>query len=147
MREYMRPTMQGEVFAANEYVAVCWRVGCKNNTSWHNKYTNAPDISGWGGVAEGPYDYPFSHDGDCRNPSNNYFRGDPNGDNIEFVMETTSGDLGNLSGGFCTWTDANSNGIVDTDDVIYWYTAANDGRRWNHWGRVQSTDLTHPNRS
>lgn len=150
MREYVRPMMTGETFAPNEYVAVCWTVGCRNNTTYGNHNSNAPfgDYH-WSGV-EGPYDEVFSHTGDCSVSSNNYFQGNADGSGLSFVMETSS-DQGNLTGGFDYWVDVNRNGIVDGNgsdgsDVIYWYTD-NGSRRWNHWGYVQSAEDSHPNRS
>ena len=92
----------------------------------------------------------FSHKGECRNASNNYFRGNSDGSNLEFHKETSS-DQGELTGGFDDWIDVNGNGIVDGNggigsDVIYWYTS-NGTRRWNHWGYVQSASSDHINRS
>lgn len=149
MKAYITPMMTSEVFAPNEYIAVCWQVACSNNTTYYNHHSNAPSIDRWSGV-EGPYDDVFSHNGDCRNASNNYFRGNSDGSNLEFLMETSS-DQGELTGGFDDWIDVNGNGIVDGNggkgsDVIYWYTR-NGTRRRNHWGYVQSASSDHINRS
>ncbi len=143
MREYVRPMMTGETFAPNEYVAVCWTVGCRNNTTYWNHDSNAPYGDLWN-VEEGPYDRVFSHDGDCRNPGNNYFRGNADGSNLAFVYEDSQ-DQGNLTGGIDRWVD-NGDDIVGTGDVIYWHTS-NGSRTWNHWGYVQSADGDHMNRS
>lgn len=143
MREYVRPMMTGETFAPNEYVAVCWAVGCQNNTTYKNHKSNAPYGNLWN-VEEGPYDSVFSHDGDCRNPGNNYFRGNADGSYLAFVYEDSQ-DQGNLTGGIDRWVD-NGDGIVGTGDVIYWHTS-NGSRTWNHWGYVQSADGDHMNRS
>lgn len=147
--KWEEPRILVQEFIPNEYVAVCWSVGCQNNTTFSNHNSNAPYGNHWSG-REGGYDLPFSHDGDCRNAGNNYFRGNANGSGLEFVMET-SHDQGNLSGGYDDWVDVNGNGMVDGNgsqgsDVIYWYTD-NGSRRWNHWGYVQSAASGHPNRS
>lgn len=142
-KAYKTPTACAEEFMPNEYVAVCWSVGCKNNTTYRNHNSNAPYGNRWT-VEEGPYDRPFSHDGDCRNASNNYFRGNADGSNLSFVYED-SHDQGNLSGGLDRWVD-NGDGVVGSGDVIYWHTS-NGSRTWNHWGYVQTADSAHPNRS
>lgn len=142
-KRWEEPKIMVQEFLPNEYVAVCWSVGCSNNTTFHHHCSNAPYGNQWSGT-EGPYDEVFSHDGSCRNPENNYFSGNADGSGLRFVNEDSS-DQGYLTGGFDKWIDANNNGIVDTRDVIYWYTD-NGGRRWNHWGYVQSTS-SHPLRS
>lgn len=35
-RAYVRPTMVGERFVANEYVAACWKINC--NVPWGYGY-------------------------------------------------------------------------------------------------------------
>ena len=147
--EWKNPSIQVQEFEPNEYVAVCWSVGCRNDTTYYKQWSNAPYGNHWSG-REGDYDKPFSHDGDCRDAGNNFFRGNADGSGLEFVLET-SHDQGNLTGGFDYWYDTNSNGVVDGNgnsgsDVIYWYTD-NGSRRWNHWGYVQSAESSHPNRS
>ncbi|MGN0422043.1 MAG: hypothetical protein ACI4EY_04840 [Lachnospiraceae bacterium] len=141
-KEYVTPTMVGECFIANEFVSTCWRVGCKNTTTQGNQNSNAPYSNMWK-QNEGPYDNMFSHDGDCRNASNNYFQA--NGTNIIFEFERNS-EQGNLGGGFDNWVDVNNNNIVDTKDVVFWHTS-NKERTWNHWGYVESVDAAHINRS
>ena len=141
-KQWTLPCILVQAFEANEYVAVCWKVGCGNNTTKHNQHSNAPFGNRWSG-REGPYDNEFNHDGDCRIADNNYFNA--NGTNITFVEENTSAQPG-LKGGFDYWQDVNSNSIVDTGDVIYWYTD-NGYRRWNHWGYVETVDQGHINRS
>ena len=141
-KQWTSPRILVQAFEANEYVAVCWKVGCKNDTTFSNRHSNAPFGNLWS-KGEGPYDDVFNHNGDCRIADNNYFNA--NGTNITFVEENTSAQPG-LTGGFDHWEDVNSNGIVDTDDVIYWYTD-NGYRRWNHWGYVETVDQGHINRS
>lgn len=142
-KEYVTPMITTEKFVANEYVAVCWKIGCLNNTTRKNQTTNAPYGNKWT-VDEGPYDDVFSHDGSCRVANNNYFYADKN-NNITFNFETSS-DQGKLLGGFDYWEDVNNNEKVDTNDVIYWHTS-NGTRNWNHWGKVESVDEKHINRS
>lgn len=141
-KQWTLPRILVQEFEANEYVAACWKVGCKNDTTFYKRKTNALYGSKWLGE-EGPYDQPFSHDGDCRNAENNYFQA--NGTDIKFEYET-SGQQGKLTGGFDAWVDVDGDGIVDTGDVVYWYTS-NGTRRWNHWGYVQTVDQAHTNRS
>ena len=148
-KEWVTPKAVVEEFEANEYVAACWSVGCRNDTTFSDHRSNTPYGNHWSGT-EGPYDRVFSHEGDCRDAGNNYFRGNSDGSGLQFVMETSS-DQGNLAGGFDYWVDVNRNGIVDGNgrwgsDVFYWYTD-NGSRRWNHWGYVQSVASSHANRS
>ena len=126
-KTYNHPQVSVEAFTPNEYVAICWKVGCKNDTTQANQTSNAPYGNLWT-VKEGSYDKEFNHDGDCRNPGNNYFQA--NGTNITFEFESNS-QQGNLQGGFDHWEDVNSNGIVDSKDVVYWHTS-NGTRTWNH---------------
>lgn len=141
-RTYNHPQVSVEEFTPNEYVAICWKVGCSNNTTFDNQKSNAPHGNLWK-VTEGPYDAQFSHSGDCRNSGNNYFQA--KGTNITFEFENNS-QQGTLGGGFDKWIDANGNGTVDSNDVVYWHTS-NDTRTWNHWGYVESVDKAHINRS
>lgn len=145
-KKWEEPQIMVEAFEANEYVAACWKVGCSHNTSYGNQMSsggsNAPYGNQWG-VTEGPYDDVFSHDGDCRHASNNYFQA--NGTNIKFKFENNS-NQGNLGGGFDSWKDVNGNGIVDQNDVVYWHTS-NGSRTWNHWGYVETVDSSRVNHS
>lgn len=144
-KKWENPKIQVQEFMPNEYVAVCWRVGCENDTTISKQYSNALKAYGYHwNQPEGPYDSPFSHDGDCRIASNNYFRGSADGSDLEFVMETSSAQ-GNLGGGFDYWID-NGDKVVGTGDVIYWHTS-NSERTWNHWGYVETAEASHPNRS
>lgn len=144
MKKYIKPQLYAEIFIANEYISVCWMVSCENKTTYWNHTSNATYGNLWS-KREGPYDQSFSHDGSCRDASNNYFSGNSDGSNIQFIYESSS-EQGNLTGGFDDWVDVNNNGTVDTGDVIYWYTS-NGTRTWNHWGYVQSANSSHPNRS
>lgn len=65
-------------------------------------------------------------------------------------------DQGWLNGGFDYWDDRNHNGIVDTNDGIYWHTESKTtnywgqssvDRRWNHYGILKPLDSSRPNHS
>lgn len=142
-KQWMEPRILVQAFAPNEYVSTCWKVACSNNTTKDHQQSNAPYGDLWSNP-EGPYDNPFSHEGDCSKAENNYFSVNANND-IVFEFEKSS-EQGNLTGGYDAWVDVNENDKVDTGDVIYWFTQ-NLVRVWNHWGYVQSVDQAHINRS
>lgn len=146
---YERPMANIEEFAANEYVATCWKVGCSNNTTYRNHNSNAPYGNQWK-QQEGRYNSAFSHNGTCRHAENNYFSAI--GTSITFKHEDTTGQ-GNdnqgseLGGGFDYWYDKNGDNIVNAGDVVYWHTTNSEPRTWNHWGYVETVDKAHVNRS
>ena len=133
------PRIVVQDFEANEYIAACWKVGCLNDTTQLLDISNAPYGYRWG-VAEGPKDPLFSHNGPCRVPRNTYFKAD--GSSITFEFEND----GTVDGGFDFWGDVNLNGVVDAGDVIYWHTS-NQERTWCHWGVALPTDKANANRS
>lgn len=147
MREYIRPTMQGEMFAANEYVAACWGVSCSVNAandvekSW---------MVGWGPFKESNYENGQTHDlAHCGKLTNQWVI-DDNGDGIiDRMVETGTDGLGDLN---CVlYSDAKYNTGASFDGVgigsyIYWTTSAGK-RTWHHQGTVVGTDPSHPNRS
>lgn len=144
MRNWVTPEVTVQGFEMNDYVAAtCWRVGCQNNTTYYNNNSNAPYGNLWS-HNEGPKDQPFSHGGDCSKAENNYFQVDAN-NNITFEFENSS-EQGELKGGLDKWIDVNNDGIVNSKDVIYWFTYTGT-RYWNHWGYVETVDDAHVNRS
>lgn len=127
-----------EEFEPNEYVAVCWGVECDVN--WANEYE-------W---SQGDYNNGVTHDkAHCGNSSNQVIRTDDNGKPLRMVETGTDG-LGTLictiyqDGRYTTIRDVSS---VKVGDTIYWTTSAEDGRTWNHMGKVFETAEGHPNRS
>lgn len=139
MKRWVKPRTEVQVFEANEYVAACWGVAC--DVAWSNRYE-------WG---QGDYNNGVTHDGaHCGNSSNQVIF-DDNEDNIaDRMIETGTDGLGDLS---CTiYTDRSYSSIRDVSsvkigDIIYWTTRAQDGRTWNHRGKVFATAEGHPNRS
>lgn len=140
MREYIRPTMQGEMFAANEYVAACWGVSCDTVSS--NE------------VERHFYDDPI----EAQVTHNPLFCGqrthqaiiDSNNDGIaEGMYEINTDGLTDL---VCIrYTDATyeqsaSFSDVHPGDVIYWTTSAGN-KTWHHQGTVEGKYPGHPNRS
>ena len=142
MREYIRPTMQGEIFAANEYVTVCWGVAC--NWEWANNFEQQHGYWDDGNVS-----HAFDH---CGNSSNQVIY-DRNNDGVgEKMVETGTDGLGRLD---CTIYKNVANGYfvnrisvsdVKIGDTIYWTTTAGN-RIWHHKGVVTATAEGHPNRS
>ena len=142
MREYIRPTMQGEIFAANEYVTVCWGVAC--DWEWANNFEQQHGYWDDGNVS-----HAFDH---CGNSSNQVIY-DRNNDGVgEKMVETGTDGLGRLD---CTiyknvaniyFVNRISVSDVKIGDTIYWTTTAGN-RTWHHKGVVTATAEGHPNRS
>ena len=157
------PRIAVEAFAANEYVAACWGVGC--NVAASNKWEETHDSP-----YEKPKTYPWSkteyytwneyntlgsglddsHSSDHCGNSGNQVIYDYNDDKIADAMKEVGTDgLGTLD---CTiWTDDTFSTQMNIADVkigsiIYWTTAAGN-RIWHHIGEVFATVLGHPNRS
>lgn len=138
MREYIRPTMQGEMFAANEYVTVCWGVEC--NIWKANGYEQSV------GNTDG-----IKHESNHCGLFDNQVIKDNNNDNIaDAMIETGTDGLGELNcniysnDSYSTPLDISS---VKPGDYIFWTTSASDGRTWHHQGYVKSVLEDHPNRS
>ena len=66
------------------------------------------------------------------------------------MVETGTDGLGTLG---CTiywdenYTRQRDVSTVEVGNTIYWTTSADDGRTWNHMGKVFATAEGHPNRS
>lgn len=138
MREYIRPTMQGEMFAANEYVATCWGVQC--DVTLANAYEER--IHNLGGI---------THDYNHCGLFNNQVIKDYNSDGVaDAMIETGTDGLGDL---VCTIYSDSKYEVpkniksVKPGNYIYWTTSASDGRTWHHQGYVKSVLADHPNRS
>ena len=127
-----------EEFEPNEYVAVGWGVQC--DVDWANQY------EWW----QGDYNRGVTHAWDhCGTSSNQVIRTDDDGNPIRMVETGTDG-LGTLG---CTiywdenYTRQRDVSTVEVGNTIYWTTRADDGRTWNHKGKVFATAEGHPNRS
>lgn len=138
-KRWETPRAVVEKFEPNEYVAACWGVEC--NVSWANDYEMKHGGDYWNGV---------THDeAHCGNSSNQVIITDDNGNPLRMVETGTDG-LGTLN---CTiyWNEAYNTirdvSSVEVGNIIYWTTSADDGRTWNHKGKVFETAEGHPNRS
>lgn len=147
MKEYMRPTMQGELFAANEFVAVCWGVACITDKANNYEKEYYPFLPPWIGGSNN-YDLGQTHSpNQCGQIFHQWI--DTGDDDIADAMyEIETSGLGNL---LCTLTDSKYRGSVSIKDVgpgdyIYWTTQSGN-RVWHHQGRVEYTVPGHPNRS
>lgn len=148
MREYIRPTMQGEMFAANEYIAACWGVNCSTdaaNTVEKNWYWGP-----WWRPGKSNYELGQTHDlAHCGKLTNQWVIDDDGDGIIDRMVETGTDGLGDLN---CVlYKDANYETGASFDGVgirsyIYWTTSSGD-RTWHHQGTVVGTDPSHPNRS
>lgn len=128
-----------EEFEPNEYVAACWGVQC--DVDWANSYEKSHGGDYWNGV---------THDNaHCGTSSNQVIYTNDAGNPIRMVETGTDG-LGTLG---CTiywdknYTRQRDVSSVKVDDIIFWTTRADDGRTWNHKGKVFATAEGHPNRS
>ena len=144
MREYIRPTMQGEIFAANEYIAACWGVSCSVDAA--NEVEKKWMLRPW----ESNYENGQTHDvAHCGMQTNQWVIDDDGNGTVDRMIETGTNGLGDLT---CTlYTDSSyrweaSFSGVTTGSYIYWTTSSGD-RTWHHQGRVVGTDSSHPNRS
>lgn len=144
MREYIRPTMQGEMFAANEYIAACWGVSCSVDA--------ANDVEkGWMlNRRESNYENGQTHDAaHCGMQTNQWVIDDDGNGTVDRMIETGTDGLGDLTCTLYTGPDyrrvASFSGVT-TGSYIYWTTSSGD-RTWHHQGTVVGTDPSHPNRS
>lgn len=142
--KWIAPKTVIEEFTPNEYVAVCWGVGC--DTSVANSYEKNNYAYGhttWWALG-------CSHDAaHCGSSSNQVIR-DTNDDGTgDEMVEIGTDGLGTLR---CTiYSDANYNSILSVSSVkpgmnIYWTTAAGN-KVWHHVGKVYATNPTRPNAS
>ena len=161
------PRIAVEQFAANEYVASCWGVGCDATASndWEKKHDSpyAKSYDRWGNPTEyytwNEYNtlnsgLSNSHSTDHCGNSGNQVIFDYNNDGIADQMKEVGTDgLGDL---ICTiWKDETFSAEKNIADVkigetIYWTTSAKGSlgdRIWHHIGQVFETVLGHPNRS
>lgn len=117
-----------EEFTPNEYIAVCWGVGC--NTALANAYEESHNNSAQ-----------THSDNYCGRQSHQYLR-DRNNDGIpESMVETDTNGQGTLP---CkiftdiTYSQEKAYETVKRGETLYWITWAKDGRIWHHQGVVAS---------
>ena len=147
------PRIAVEAFAANEYVAACWGVGCKTDQAnvWeqthifgtNDEIKNDKEQTSW-------YEKEVSHrDDHCGNSGNQVIYDDDNDGTADRMVEVGTDGLGKLT---CTiWTDNTFSeqrdiGTVHIGETIFWTTSAGN-KIWHHIGEVFATVLGHPNRS
>ncbi|MDY2814763.1 MAG: hypothetical protein SOU03_12545 [Dorea sp.] len=145
-REYVTPVLIGERFAANEYVAACYKLACTVGPG----QANASNGDYWeeneyGGVTHSSAGTPNT----CADANANRVITD-SGDAFQSVGEY-NGEQGWIDGGLDTIID-NGDGKVGVGDVIYWHTYGKNkwgwiDRRWNHVGTLELADSRHPNHS
>lgn len=140
------PVICVQYFEANEYVAVCWGVGCVvgGPPGNYGGFGENDNWAHWGYTAPSG-NYCHDHSGSCQYAVNNQFNVDEN-NNVSFYAENNS-EQGSLNGGFCSYIDNDGDNKVSDGDIIFWYTNGTNGRRWNHYGTVVNADSKHPNRS
>ena len=148
MREYIRPTMQGEMFVANEYVAACWGVACSTGDA--NDVEKEWHWGPWWNPGKSNYELGQTHDDAHCGTMTNQWVIDDNGDGvIDRMVETGTDGLGDLNCVLHTnaeYTTGASFDNVGIGSYIYWTTTSGN-RTWHHQGKVIGTDSSHPNRS
>lgn len=138
MRKYIKPTMEGEIFAANEYIAsICWGVQCDITKA--NAYEN------WIENTDG-IDHTADH---CGFSGNQVIKDYDENGIADAMIEVGTDGLGELT---CKlydnawyWREKNI-ASVKVGDYIYWTTKSGD-RTWHHQGKVTASVPGHPNRS
>lgn len=136
---YQKPLLMSEDFVPQEYVAVCWGVGCDVTTS--NQIEK--DL---GVYKPGVLDHGADH---CGLSANQVIR-DSNDDGIgDEMVEVGTDGLGTLK---CTiYSDAYYTQMIPVSSVkigstIYWTTASGN-KVWHHVGTVSAVAPGRPNMS
>ena len=138
MRKYIKPTMEGEVFAANEYiVSICWGVEC-DITAAMNYEKRIHNTNG--------IDHTADH---CGFSGNQVIKDYDENGIADAMIEVGTDGLGNLN---CVlyknegYRRRMNIADVEIGNYIYWTTKSDD-RTWHHQGRVTASVPGHPNRS
>lgn len=126
--KWMTPKTVIEEFTPNEYIAVCWGVGC--NTALANAYEESHNNSAQ------------THSNDyCGRQSHQYLVENKDGI-LEKMVEIDTDGQGTLpckiykDGTYMNrLTDYSS---IKHGQTLYWTTKATDGRVWHHQGTVAS---------
>ena len=144
MKNYVKPMMESEVFAANEYIAACFQLACGRGSDPSLPYGSHWQTDERGNVSHSTIGTPNT----CGDATANRVITDDGGC-FQNVGEY-NGEQGWLNGGLDYILQMDGNNTVDPGDVIFWHTETNGGfkkRKWNHWGVVQQQDPNHPNHS
>ena len=148
-RTYETPMACSEEFMPNEYVAACYMLACyrgsygmsyngqrwnNSNWNWHREQGNVTHSS-------------MGTAGTCGDATANRVITSEGG--VFQSVGEYNNEQGWLNGGLENIIQGNGgdNSATDPGDIVFWYTTADDGRRWNHWGIVQQEDPNHPNHS
>ena len=142
-QKWIRPQTTIEKFVPDEYIAVCWGVGC--DVEWANTYeqNNPKRGTTW-------WERGCSHDAAHCGSSSKQFIYDSNNDGTPDGMRELGTEIGDLG---CTIYTSDSYrtqrpiSTINIGDQIFWTTRAADGRVWHHRGTVQGTTPGHPNAS
>ena len=134
---WSEPSIQVQQFTPNEYVAVCWGVGCDTGAA------NSYERSIWNLLA--------IHRPQYCGDSNHQYLIDRDGDNQADAMREVDSPYGDLN---CTfYSDANYQNQIDISDValseggtVYWITQGG-AFTYHHQGRITGYDEDHKNRS
>lgn len=144
MKDYIRPTMQGEVFATNEYVTACYLLACHRGSEGQHY----PD-GYWGSGERGDVSHSILGTANtCADSHANRVITSDGG--IFSSVGEYNGEQGWLNGGIDKIIQNDGNNTIDPGDIILWHTVASgfgDNRKWNHWGVVEQQDPNHPNHS
>lgn len=128
--KWMTPKTVIEEFTPNEYIAVCWGVGC--NTALANAYEESHNNSAQ------------THSNDyCGRQSHQYLVENQNGALVRMEEIDTDGQ-GTLPCTIYTGIDYGTP-LAESEyknikhgQTLYWTTQAKDGRVWHHQGTVAS---------
>ena len=166
------PRILVEEFAPNEYVSVCYQVGCGNTTgagTLPGRVDEAGNLTGeyytktdlWGEYGQDPnllgnisvkgntYRVRNEHDGACKDPNKNAIQ--VNGKEISIWEDSGWG--GTLESEITYKVDYNKDGKIGAGDLFAWVTfkdfgsILNDANIWLHWAIAGLCDENHPNRS
>lgn len=135
------PRIAVQEFVPNEYVAACFKLACGRGSDPSLPYGSHWETGERGNVSHSTIGTPHT----CGDADANRVITDDGG--LFQSVGESNGEQGWLNGGLDYILQSDGNNTVDTGDVIFWHTTANDGRRWNHWGVVQQQDTNHPNHS
>ena len=144
MKNYVKPMMESEVFAANEYIAACFQLACGRGSDPSLPYGSHWQTDERGNVSHSTIGTPNT----CGDATANRVITDDGG--VFQSVGEYNGEQGWLNGGLDYILQMDGNNTVDLGDVIFWHTETNGWfkkRKWNHWGVVQQQDPNHPNHS
>lgn len=138
--KWEEPRIEVQEFVPNEYVAVCWGVGCSVDQANYYEFLNDNSAQ----------DHRTEY---CGTIGHQWLTDRNNDGTPESMSEINTDGLGTLA---CTiytdstYTTKRDIRTVGVNDYIYWTTSSGSGkdkRTWHHQGQVTATTPGHPNRS